>query len=186
MDEKHEKKGLTQKLPVAIKHVKKEDFETLITSYRQQRILWQTKKSIHSHDINFYLKKLKDKDELTGNILECLNNKLDQILAFLKIQIDESENFVEQTVYINPDSIAFRYNENIKKESLLEIKIKIDTDTITCFGNVLKNEKNDNEFLIVAKFIWIIEEDQDRLIEYLFKNEILNEKFKRGLKNIES
>lgn len=185
MEEKLEKKGLTQKLLIAIKPITAHDFDSLISSYKQQRALWQTKKSIQGHDINFYLKKLKDKDELTGNILENLNSKLDQILAFLKIHTDEDENFIEETVYINPDSIVFRHHQNLKKESLLEIKLKIDADIITCFGSVFKTEKKDNEFIIAAKFIWIIDEDQDRLIEYLFRQEILSEKFKRGLKNID-
>ncbi len=185
MDEKQEKKGFTQKLPIAIRPITRDDFDSLISSYRQQRILWLTKKSIQGHDIHLYLKKLKDKDEVTGSILEALNNKLDQILAFLKINANEGENFIQQTVYLNSDSIVFKYGEHLKRESLVEIKLKIDADIITCFGNVFKTEQKDGEFIIAAKFIWIIDEDQDRLIEYLFRQEILSEKFKRGLKNID-
>ncbi len=119
--------------------------------------------------LSYHLKKLWEKNKDLAEVLEILALKLDRILLTLKE--DALKDYQEVPVNISGAGIRFAMESPPEVGALFELDIGLLPEYyfFRAYGEVVRVEGSEVAF----KFVWIREEDVDRLVQNIFKKQIL-------------
>ncbi len=132
------------------------------------------------------LRKLREKDEAMAKVLDIIDTKLNLILNLLNLRLRKDTPTQEVTVDISAAGLSFHYPEMIKEGQILQMDIGLLPEQyfFRCFGEVVRNQKDDDEgYKIGVKFIWITEQDRERLIEHIFQQQVLQLRLRREVRD---
>ncbi len=139
--------------------------------------------------ISRYLKKIKEKDENLAGALEILDQKLSLLLNLL----DEEKHgyrkaFKLVPVNLSASGIAFDIRKRMPKGHKLELHIGLLPEHyfFQCYAEILRMDKSSKENMhtVAARFIWITEDDQERLIEHIFQHQVIQLRMRRKHKEM--
>ncbi len=139
--------------------------------------------------ISRYLKKIKEKDENLAGALEILDQKLSLLLNLL----DEERHgyrkaFKLVRVNLSASGIAFKTPKRMSRGHKLELHIGLLPEHyfFRCYAEILRVDalSKENMNKIAARFIWITEDDQDRLIEHIFQHQVIQLRMRRKHKEM--
>jgi len=140
--------------------------------------------------IRKHLKRLKDKDPDLAAVLEVLDEKLNILMGHLGGDEASGANHHQTRlckVDLSAKGVAFTSERAFEPGTILDLHIGLLPEHyfFNCFGRVVrKDEKNGNHFLAI-KFIWITEDDQEKLIEHIFGRQVLQLRMRRKKKEQE-
>ncbi len=165
--------------------IERSEYEEKIRAYEEGI---DTPWNVYSHpsftqDIKVYLKKVKEKDEALANCLDILDQKLTLILNLLNKEEEGEENAKPTVVDLSAAGIAFFTEKPLKVNQLLEIDLGLLPQHlfIRCYGSVVQSTKcKDGKYRTGVKFIWMTEDDQDRLIEHIFRHQVIQLRMRRS------
>jgi len=121
------------------------------------------------------LKKLRERDRELAGLLEILNQKLDRILIHL-FGADYLKGFVEIEANLSAGGLRVPLPEEPQIGEVFELDIGLMPEWyfFRAYGEVVRVEKKeDGGFEVAFKFIWITEADQDRLVQHIFRQQVL-------------
>lgn len=122
------------------------------------------------------IKKLKESNDTLAAVLEIMDQKLNLILNLLSEDRDDTSNLRPKAVDLSAAGIAFRTSHDIEEGQILELDIGLLPQRlfIRCYGRVLRIEDDKSgKKKLGVEFIWITEDDEDRLIEHIFHRQII-------------
>jgi len=163
--------------------IDEDDFRERVKAYEEGRdIPW----SICTHlqfaqDLSLPLRKIREKDEALATVLEVLDQKLNLILNKLSTEGDKCPA-TPYTVDLSAAGLAFFYPREIPKGTILKLDIGLlpQQQFFRCFGKVIRCvPKGENKFEVGVSFIWIMEDDKERLIEHIFQRQVLQLRLRR-------
>ncbi len=163
--------------------LQKDEYEKIIRSYEEGT---DTPWSACSHpyfvqDIKSYIKKINDRDEALAKSLDIIDQKLSLILGLL--QGDNEECPAKPTVVdLSAAGLAFPSIKPLDPDQILEIDLGLLPQHvfIKCYGKIMRCKPlKEKGYKIGVKFIWITEDDQDRLIEHIFRRQVIQLRMRR-------
>ncbi len=125
-------------------------------------------------------------DKLLSDWLKMLNAKLDSIINMLTFQREGFCSLPFSRVNISGGGLNFSSSERYKLGDVLEMKMMlpmIPPVALYIYGEVVKIEKQINNFNIAVKFIAMDEDIRDEIVKFIFRmqREMLREKRKQGV-----
>lgn len=122
-----------------------------------------------------YLKRLRERDRELAGLLEIINQKLDRVLIGL-LGKEALEGFQEVTANLSAGGLKARLRLKPKPGDLFELDLGLLPEWIflKTFGEVVRVENCEGEECEVAfKFVWLTEADQDKLVQHIFRQQVL-------------
>jgi len=119
--------------------------------------------------LNYHLQKLREKNRDLSEILEILALKLDRLLVEAKSEA--LKEFREVKVNISGAGIRFELDPLPEPGDIFEFDIGLlpEYHFVRAYGEVVRVEGREAAF----KFIWITEEDVDRVVQHVFRKQLL-------------
>ncbi|WP_022852432.1 PilZ domain-containing protein [Thermodesulfatator atlanticus] len=161
-----------------LKPLSREEFERKLENYREgKESPWidPIRPPGEVLKLETYLKRLRDKDRDLAGVLQILNHKLDRIL--IKLLGEEFlEGFQETEANLSAGGLRIRFPKKLEVGAIFEIDLGLLPDWIfiKTFGEVIRVEKSEeNGYEVAFKFIWITEADQDKLVQHIFRQQVL-------------
>ncbi len=141
-------------------------------------------------DIKAHLKNIKDKDKDLAAVLEIIDQKLNMILGLISTEETCEKDTIPNKLYkvdLSAKGLGFLAKEKLSKGTLLNLSIGLLPEHyfFTCFGQVVRTEKRKDGCFVGLKFIWITEDDQEKLIEHIFSRQVLYLRMRRQQKERE-
>lgn len=134
-------------------------------------------------DISFISNKPIDEplDKALADWLKLLNAKLDFLISLITMDQQGFSTLPINKVDISAGGISFVSEYSYDIGDILEIKTVIENPTplaLYLYGQVIRCENIDNEFLVSVKFINIDEDVRDHIIKFVFhrQRQILRQK----------
>ncbi len=130
------------------------------------------------------LRRLREKNKELAQLFSILNKKLDLILA--RIEKEEIEkNFRFYTVNISAAGLCLSLPETFSPGQLLELEIGLlpAMHFFRCYGEIVREECDGDENRLGIKFVWMTEEDRERLIEHIFERQVMALRLNRQRQN---
>ncbi len=179
---------IVDRILFSFKFMDKKEYEALIEKvlsgaeqpFEEYSMQWGLPK------IDAPLRKLREKDEALAKVLDIIDTKLNLILNLLNLRLRKDTPTQEVTVDISAAGLSFPYPEMIKEGQILQMDIGLLPEQyfFRCFGEVVRNQKDDDEgYKIGVKFIWITEQDRERLIEHIFQQQVLQLRLRREVRD---
>ncbi len=179
---------IVDRILFSFKFMDKKEYEALIEKvlsgaeqpFEEYSMQWGLPK------IDAPLRKLREKDEALAKVLDIIDTKLNLILNLLNLRLRKDTPTQEVTVDISAAGLSFHYPEMIKEGQILQMDIGLLPEQyfFRCFGEVVRNQKDDDEgYKIGVKFIWITEQDRERLIEHIFQQQVLQLRLRREVRD---
>ena len=133
------------------------------------------------------LKRLKEKDPDLAGILEILDQKLNLLLSFTGSEDSTGNQNQPARLYrvdLSAKGIGFVPGHPLEPDTLLELYIGLLPEHyyFNCFGQVVRTDERDGRDFTAVKFIWITEDDQEKLIEHIFSRQVLQLRMRRKKK----
>ncbi len=168
------------------KEISAEELRETLNAYKEgTKVPWsQCNHPYFSQSLHGALKRLKEKDENLGKVLELIDQKLDLILNLLDSSRKEECPGKLYKVDISAMGLAFLSKEPLKVGQYLDLTIGLLPAKIfiNCFGKVIRCSQYEDLYKIAVKFVWISEADQDKLIEHIFQRQVLQLRLRREIK----
>ena len=168
------------------KEITPEELRETLNAYKEgTKVPWsQCNHPYFSQSLHGALKKLKEKDENLGKVLELIDQKLDLIINLLDANKKEKSSAQLYKVDISAMGLAFLSKQPIKVGQYLDLTIGLLPAKIfiNCFGKVIRCSECEGMYKIAVKFVWISEADQDKLIEHIFQRQVLQLRLRREIK----
>ena len=127
------------------------------------------------------LNKLHDRDKDLAAFLQHLDTKVNMILKKLGGEESPFDKLKFQEVNLSGSGIAFSSDKPMKEDEVVEFHIILlpEYTYIYCFGkvaNIVEDKKQDGSvvYRVGTKFILLMEEDQERLVQHNFKQQSLH------------
>ncbi len=136
-------------------------------------------------DIKASLKNLKERDKDLANILEALDQKLNLVLGFIGTEESFEKEELPQKLYkvdLSARGIGLKTKSNINEGDILKLTIGLLPEHyfFTSFGKVVRKTPLDGGMNFIGiKFIWITEDDQEKLIEHIFARQVVQLRMRR-------
>jgi len=134
-----------------------------------------------------HLKRLKERDPDLAGILDILDQKLNLLLSFMNSE--ESTGHQDQCtrlykVDLSAKGIGFTGTKPFEPGTILDLYIGLLPEHyfFNCFGQVVRTDKKNGRNFTAVKFIWITEDDQEKLIEHIFSRQVLQLRMRRKKK----
>lgn len=121
------------------------------------------------------LKKLRERDRDLAGLLELLHHKMDRILVYL-MGPECLKGFTEVEANLSAGGMRVPLDEEVCEGDIFELDIGLLPEWcfLRTYGQVVRVDKGSGERREVAfRFIWITEGDQDRLVQHIFRQQIL-------------
>ncbi len=139
---------------------------------------------IFNKDIKGHLKNLRDKDKDLAAILEALDQKLNLILGLVGSEELCGKAKLPKKLYkvdLSAKGIGFLTSEKIEKGTILDLAIGLLPEHyfFHCFGKVVRAESRNGGAFVGVKFLWITEDDQEKLIEHIFSRQVIYLRMRR-------
>ncbi len=173
-----------------LKPLTREDFEKKLANYKdgkEKPWIDPIRPPGEVAKLESNLKRLREKDRELAGILEILNQKLDRILIHL-LGEEFLKGFREVEVNLSAGGIRVKLSQKPKQGELYEIDLGLLPEWLflKTFGEVVRVEDCDADGCEVAfKFIWITEADQDKLVQHIFRQQVLQLQASRRVKREE-
>jgi len=127
------------------------------------------------------LNKLRERDKDLAAFLQHLDTKVNMILKNMGSSESPFDKLKFQEVNLSGSGIAFSSDKPMKEDEVVEFHIILlpEYTYIYCFGKVanIKEEKRQDGSLVYrvgTKFILLMEEDQEKLVQHNFKQQSLH------------
>jgi hypothetical protein len=169
--------------------IEKEEYQRTIAAYRNGTASpWiggsppALGKSIQGH-----IRRIRDRDEALANILEAMDQKLGLILSLLNTDREEIPAEPHE-IDLSAAGIAFLSASQLSVGQIMEIDLGLLPQRLflRCYGEVVRCEKVERRgFATAVSFLWITEDDKDRLIEHIFQRQVLLLRIRRNQKDRE-
>ena len=135
-------------------------------------------------DIKKHLKNIKDRDKDLAAVLEIVDQKLNMILGLIGTEEMCDRGSVPNKLYkvdLSAKGLGFLAKEELSKGTILSLSIGLLPEHyfFTCFGQVVRTEKKSDGWFAGLKFIWITEDDKEKLIEHIFSRQVLHLRMRR-------
>ena len=124
-------------------------------------------------DITLPLNRLKERDEPLATVLEVIDAKLNYIIkAMAKEELDYPSRKV--LVDLSAAGIAFFTKAPLELGQYVQIDVGLipENHFFRAFGKVVRRVARKNGHEVGIEFIWMLEEDKDRLIEHVFQRQV--------------
>lgn len=139
-------------------------------------VQWPPAKAFSASDkIDLYIQRMRERDDILANIFEALDQKLNHILDILTMRMNSMPD-EPYTVELSAAGMAFNHQSPMSPGQVLEIDLGLlpERSFLRCYGKVVRCEEDGHGgFMIAIEFIYINNVDQDRLIEHVFKKQML-------------
>ncbi len=137
--------------------------------------------------IKKHLKRLKEKDPDLAGILDILDQKLNLLLSFTGSEDSTGHQNQQARLYrvdLSAKGIGFGYGTPLEPDTLLYLHIGLLPEHyyFNCFGQVVRTDAQNGRNFTAIKFIWITEDDQEKLIEHIFSRQVLQLRMRRKKK----
>ena len=126
------------------------------------------------------LNRLRDRDKDLAAFLQHLDTKVNMILKKMGSEDSPFDRLKFQEVNLSGSGIAFSSSKPFKEDDVVEFHIILlpEYTYVYCFGkvaNVIEDKKADGSvnYRIGTKFILLMEEDQEKLVQHNFKQQSL-------------
>ena len=164
--------------PVSVERFKQiaEDFNKGIPLYNQEGLA----------DVQMFigaqnaLGRIYEKDKDLGKFLQHLDTKINLILKEVREKETPLDKLTLEEVNLSAAGVGFFLENPMKPNTLLELHLVLlpGHTYVYCFGKVVncdqgKSKDPGKPYYISAKFILIMEEDREKLIEHNFKQQSL-------------
>ncbi len=167
-----------------------EEYRTRVKSYMEgTEDPWvDTCHPTFQKDIKVHIRNIKDKDKDLAAVLEIFDQKLNMILGLVDTgDTCDSDDSVPKKLYkvnLSAKGLGFETGEEMEKGLLLQLSIGLLPEHyfFTCFGQVVRTERRKDGYFNGVKFIWITEDDQEKLIEHIFSRQIIYLRMRRQQK----
>lgn len=129
-----------------------------------------------SRKIDLYIQRVRERDDALANILEAFDQKLNSILEILMTHIAKAMPDEPYTVELSAAGMSFSYHSPVPQGQVLEMELGLPPERtfLRCYGKVVRCEDDRRGgFAIAIEFVCINNVDQDRLIEHVFKKQML-------------
>ncbi len=138
-----------------------------------------------------HLKRLREKDPDLASVLEIMDQKLNLLLNMMgSDELSGPKGHCTRLckVDLSAKGLAFPQEKTVEPGTLLDLNIGLLPEHyfFNCFGKVVRTDKKDDSFLVAVKFIWITEDDQEKLIEHIFSRQVLQLRMRRKKKEQEA
>ncbi len=138
-------------------------------------------------DIKKHLKNIKDRDKDMAAVLEILDQKLNMILGLIGTEEMCDRGSLPNKLYkvdLSAKGLGFLAKEKLSRGNILSLSIGLLPEHyfFTCFAKVVRIEKRDGGWFAGLKFVWITEDDQEKLIEHIFSRQVLYLRMRRQQK----
>ena len=137
-------------------------------------------------DIKASLKNLRERDKDLANVLEALDQKLNLVLGLIGTEESFEKGELPQKLYkvdLSAKGIGLSTKKDeIDKGDILKLIIGLLPEHyfFTSFGKVVRKVQLDPKVNFLGiKFIWITEDDQEKLIEHIFARQVVQLRMRR-------
>ncbi|RUM89158.1 MAG: hypothetical protein DSZ24_01840 [Thermodesulfatator sp.] len=150
-----------------------EEFQKKIARYRSgEESPWidPLRSPGEARKLDYHLKKLREKNRDLAEILEIMALKMDRLLVHLKSE-EVLREFREVQANISGAGLRVPVENPPQVGEIFELDIGLLPDYyfFRVYGEVVRVEDSQVAF----KFIWITEEDLDRLVQHVFRRQLL-------------
>ncbi len=120
------------------------------------------------------LKKLRERDRELAGLFEILEQKLDRILVNL-LGPKCLKGFIKVEADISGGGLKVILSEELGLGDIFELDIGLVPEWyfFRAYGEVIRTKKHGDKYEVAFKFIWITEADQDRLVQHVFRQQLL-------------
>ncbi|NDY42032.1 PilZ domain-containing protein [Dissulfurirhabdus thermomarina] len=170
---------------LAWRPITREAFEGIMQAFREGRTTpWsECTRAYEFPKIDAPLKRLREKDPALAAVVEILDQKLTMLLNRLARPEEDECEAKPHLVDISGVGIAFQSDEAIPVGQVLEMDLGLlpSHTFMRLYGEVLRcdRESGGAPYAVAVKFIWIAEDDLDRLIEHIFQRQVLQLRLRR-------
>ncbi len=126
------------------------------------------------------LGRIREKDKDLAEFLQHLDSKINLMLKTVRDKETPLDKLTLQEVNLSAAGVAFLSKKPIKPNTLLEFHLVLlpGHTYVYCFGKVVncdqgKSKDPEKPYYVSAKFVLIMEEDREKLIEHNFKQQSL-------------
>lgn len=176
-------------LPLAWRRIDAATFAQIMNHYNKYRTfpprIHEINQLLSSLDVTDKLRQLEQKDPLMAQILSRLDQKLNLLLRLF--HPGEAERpMVLTVVNLSGGGIAFMdKNPGLAHGDLLEMRLALSVDAlqiIECFAKVMTIDVNAASGMtrIGCRYEPILDQDRERMIQYIFKRQSERLRAKRG------
>ncbi len=135
-------------------------------------------------EIKGYLKNLREKDKDLAAILEIFDQKLNLILGLIGTEETFEQDGLPKKLYkvdLSAQGLGFFTTKSFERGDILSLTIGLLPEHyfFSCFGKVVRTKKKDNKTFVGLKFIWITEDDKEKLIEHIFARQVIHLRMRR-------
>ena len=135
-------------------------------------------------DIKPHLKNIREKDKDLATVLEILDQKLNLVLGMIGSDDACEKSNVPNKLYkvdLSAKGIGLKNGKKFEKDTLLRLNIGLLPEHyfFTCFGKVVRMEKKKDGYFMGIKFIWITDDDEEKLIEHIFSRQVIYLRMRR-------
>ncbi len=134
------------------------------------------------------LKKLRERDRDLAGIMELLHQKIDRILIHL-LGPECLKGFREVEANLSAGGIRVPLKEEVKEGEIFELDLGLlpEWSFMRTYGEVVRVEEGrTGEKEVAFRFIWITEGDQDRLVQHIFRQQVLQLQASRRIKRLKT
>ncbi len=184
--EKRESIRIKDRVLMGFKEISEQTYEEKLNEYMEGlRDPWV--ESCHptvQKGIKKHLKRLKEKDSDLAAILEVLDQKLTLLLNLVNTCDSSNQQDRCTRVYkvdLSAKGIGFMSKKEMTPGTILELYIGLLPEHyfFNCFGKVVRRAQQNDKFFTAVQFIWITEDDQEKLIEHIFSRQVLQLRLRR-------
>lgn len=126
------------------------------------------------------LSKLRERDKILADLLQHMDNKINQVLDKLRDGDSPFDRLNFQEVDLSGNGLAFFSDKEVKPGAFMEYNIVLLPDYIYIygFGEIVSLERKRTEaggtiFRISLKFTVLMDEDREKLIQHIFRQQSL-------------
>ncbi len=180
---------IKDKILLSFHPVSVDEFKTSVKNYMEgTEDPWvDTCHPTFQKDIKAHLKNIKEKDKDLAAVLEILDQKLNMILGLMDTGETCEKDGIPKKLYkvdLSAKGIGFLTKKGLSKGTILKLSIGLLPEHyfFTCFGQIVRNQPQEEGAFNGVKFIWITEDDQEKLIEHIFSRQVIYLRMRRQQK----
>ena len=185
-EEKRKSIRIKDKILLSFHPVSEEEYQTRVKDY-VEGVDDPWVGSCHplfNKDIKAHLKNIRDKDKDLAAVLEVLDQKLNLILGLVGTEEACGKANLPKKLYkvdLSARGIGFHTDKEIPKGTILDLAIGLLPEHyfFNCFGKVVRTEKRPDGYFLGVKFLWITEDDKEKLIEHIFSRQVIYLRMRR-------
>lgn len=185
-NEKRESIRIKDKILLSLTEISEERYKQRLDEYLEGMSNPWTESShpMIRKDIKKHLKRLKEKDPDLAGILEILDQKLDLVLSLTRSEDSAGHQTRSARLYsvdLSAKGIGFVPGNPLEPDTLLDLYIGLLPEHyfFNCFGKVVRTNGENGTNFTAIEFIWITEDDQEKLIEHIFNRQVLQLRMRR-------